>query len=462
MLKIYNTLYKKKQIFKPLEGNKVSIYVCGMTVYDHCHLGHGRNMVAFDVIVRWLRFINYDVNYVRNITDIDDKIILCSQKNNESCENLTNRMILSMHEDESKLNILRPNVEPRATEHISNICSMIQTLIEKDYAYLSKNGDVYYRVEKFSSYGRLSRKNIATLYNGVRVKVNKLKENQLDFVLWKKSKPGEPAWISPWSLGRPGWHIECSAMSTSCLGKRFDIHGGGNDLQFPHHENEIAQAEAATDHHYANFWTHCGMIRINGEKMSKSLNNFFTIKSILKKYHPEVVRYFLTFSHYRSPIDFSEENLVEAKNSVERFYFCLRNLPLLESPPADNNFFRNRFLEAMNDDFNTPEAFAVLFDMVREINILKKKSISLAASLAVDLKGLAKVLGILRIDANDFFQERSKSKAEITDIDRLINKRIDARKNKDWMTSDKIREDLSNIGVHLEDSENGTTWRYTN
>jgi cysteinyl-tRNA synthetase len=309
VLTIYNTLTKSKEVFKPLDGNKVRMYVCGMTVYDYCHLGHGRSMVAFDLVTRWLRFSGYDLTYVRNITDIDDKIINRANENGESFDALTERMIAAMHEDEARLNILKPDMEPRATDHIPGMHAMIQTLIDKGYAYAPGNGDVYYRVGKFMGYGKLSRKKIEDLRIGARIEVDEAKQDPLDFVLWKGVKPGEPSWESPWGAGRPGWHIECSVMSTCCLGETFDIHGGGSDLEFPHHENEIAQSEAATGKTYANAWMHCGMIRINGEKMSKSLNNFFTIRDVLDKYHPEVVRYLLVSSHYRSAINYSEDNL---------------------------------------------------------------------------------------------------------------------------------------------------------
>lgn len=305
MLQIYNTLSKTKEVFTPLVGNQVRMYVCGMTVYDYCHLGHGRSMVAFDVITRWLRHRGYDLTYVRNITDIDDKIINRANENDEPFDVLTERMIAAMHEDEARLNILKPDQEPRATDHIAGMHAMIQTLIDKGYAYAPGNGDVYYRVGKFAGYGKLSRRRVEDLRIGARIEPGEAKEDPLDFVLWKGAKPGEPSWSSPWGEGRPGWHIECSVMSTCCLGDSFDIHGGGNDLEFPHHENEIAQSEAATGKPYAKSWLHCGMITINGEKMSKSLGNFFTIREVLEKYHPEVVRYLLIASHYRSPINYS-------------------------------------------------------------------------------------------------------------------------------------------------------------
>src|SRR3989338_8874557 len=379
MLSIYNTLTKRKEPFTPLEGNKVRMYVCGMTVYDYCHIGHGRSMVAFDVVTRWLRHSGYDLTYVRNITDIDDKIINRARDNGEAFEVLTERMIAAMHEDEARLNILPPDLEPRATEHIAGMHAMIQTLIDKGYAYAPGNGDVYYRVGKFAGYGKLSRKKIEDLRIGARSEVDEAKQDPLDFVLWKGVKPGEPSWESPWGPGRPGWHIECSVMSTCCLGETFDIHGGGNDLEFPHHENEIAQSEAATGTLYASTWMHGGMIRINGEKMSKSLNNFFTIRDVLAVYQPEVVRYLLVSCLYRSPITYSEDSLKESKAALERFYPALRGLPAVE--PVGGEAFVQAFSEAMDDDFNTPQACAVLFDMAREVNRLRDSDLTAAARL---------------------------------------------------------------------------------
>lgn len=380
MLQIYNTLSKTKEVFTPLVGNQVRMYVCGMTVYDYCHLGHGRSMVAFDVITRWLRHRGYDLTYVRNITDIDDKIINRANENGEPFDVLTERMIAAMHEDEARLNILKPDQEPRATDHIAGMHAMIQTLIDKGYAYAPGNGDVYYRVGKFAGYGKLSRRRVEDLRIGARIEPGEAKEDPLDFVLWKGAKPGEPSWSSPWGEGRPGWHIECSVMSTCCLGDSFDIHGGGNDLEFPHHENEIAQSEAATGKPYAKSWLHCGMITINGEKMSKSLGNFFTIREVLEKYHPEVVRYLLIASHYRSPINYSEENLREAKAALDRFYNALKGLP--EAAPAEAAEYVERFAAAMDDDFNTAGACAVLFELAREVNRLRESDLSAAAALA--------------------------------------------------------------------------------
>ena len=443
MLSIYNTLTKSKEVFKPLDGNKVRMYVCGMTVYDYCHLGHGRSMVAFDLVTRWLRFSGYDLTYVRNITDIDDKIINRARENGEAFDALTARMIDAMHEDEARLNILKPDMEPRATDYIGGMHDMIQSLIDKGYAYAPGNGDVYYRVGKFLGYGKLSRKKIEDLRIGARIEVDEAKDDPLDFVLW--------------GAGRPGWHIECSVMSTCCLGETFDIHGGGSDLEFPHHENEIAQSEAATGKTYANAWMHCGMIRINGEKMSKSLNNFFTIRDVLDKYPSEVVRYLLVSSHYRSAINYSEDSLKESKGALERFYHALKGLPVAE--PAGGEAYVERFSAAMDDDFGTPEACAVLFEMVREINRLRDSDVAAAAGLAARLKQLASVLGVLQLEADDFLRAGAEGRVDAAEVEALIAARLQARADKNWAESDRIRDQLTAMGVVLEDGKGGTTWR---
>ncbi|WP_200929665.1 cysteine--tRNA ligase [Pseudomonas taeanensis] len=457
MLSIYNTLTKSKDVFTPLVGNQVRLYVCGMTVYDFCHIGHARVMVAFDVVTRWLRHRGYDVNYVRNITDIDDKIIKRAQENGEPFEALVERMIAAMHEDEARLSVLRPDQEPRATGHIPGMHTMIQSLIDKGFAYAPGNGDVYYRVGKFVGYGKLSRKKIEDLRVGARIEVDESKQDPLDFVLWKGAKPGEPSWPSPWGAGRPGWHIECSVMSTCCLGETFDIHGGGPDLVFPHHENEIAQSEAATGKLYANAWMHAGAVRVDGEKMSKSLGNFFTIREVLEKYHPEVVRYLLVSSHYRSPINYSEDSLKEAKGALERFYHSLRGLP--EVPAAGGEAFVERFGAAMDDDFNSPEACAVLFELTREINRLRDTDQQAAAGLAARLKELAGVLGVLQLQPDAFLQAGAAGKVDAAEVDALIAARLQARAEKNWAESDRIRDQLSAMGVVLEDGKGGTTWR---
>ncbi|KAF1056062.1 MAG: Cysteine--tRNA ligase [Pseudomonas delhiensis] len=455
-LQIYSTLSKTKDAFKPLVGNQVRMYVCGMTVYDFCHIGHARVMVAFDVIARWLRQRGYDLTYVRNITDIDDKIIRRAQENGEPFEALTERMIAAMHEDEARLSVLRPDIEPRATGHIAGMHAMIQTLIDKGFAYAPGNGDVYYRVGKFVGYGKLSRKKIEDLRIGARIEVDESKEDPLDFVLWKGAKPGEPSWESPWGAGRPGWHIECSVMSTCCLGDTFDIHGGGPDLVFPHHENEIAQSEAATGKPYAAAWMHAGAVRVDGEKMSKSLGNFFTIREVLEKYHPEVVRFLLVSSHYRSPINYSEDNLKEARGALERFYTALRGLP--QAVPAGGDDFAERFAAAMDDDFNTPEAVAVLFEMAREVNRLRETDLATAAALAARLRELASLLGVLQLEADSFLQAGA-ARVDTAQVDALIQARLEARASKNWAESDRIRDELAAMGVVLEDGKGGTTWR---
>tara|TARA_Y100000814_G_scaffold221255_1_gene165455 strand:+ start:9 stop:1319 length:1311 start_codon:yes stop_codon:yes gene_type:complete len=433
------------------------MYVCGMTVYDFCHIGHARVMVAFDVVARWFRHRGYDLTYVRNITDIDDKIIKRANENGETFEQLTERMIAAMHEDEARLNVLRPDQEPRASQHIEGMFSMIQTLIDKGYAYAPGNGDVYYRVGKFEGYGKLSRRKIEDLKIGARIEVDEAKQDPLDFVLWKAAKPGEPSWTSPWGEGRPGWHIECSVMSTCCLGNTFDIHGGGPDLVFPHHENEIAQSEAATGEQYAAAWMHAGAVRVDGEKMSKSLGNFFTIREVLEKYHPEVVRYLLVSSHYRSAINYSEDNLKEAKGALERFYIALKGMP--DAAPAGGEAFAERFGAAMDDDFNSPEACAVLFEMVREVNRLKETDVAAAAALAASLRQLAEVLGVLQLDADTFLQAGAAGKVDAAEVEALIAARLQARADKNWAESDRIRDQLTSMGVVLEDGKGGTTWR---
>ena len=456
---LYNTLTKRKEPLQPLNGSDVSMYVCGMTVYDFCHIGHARVMIAFDVISRWLRHSGYNLTYVRNITDIDDKIIRRAQENGEPFTALTDRMIAAMHEDEARLGVQRPDQEPRATDHVAGMHQMIQTLIDKGYAYAPGNGDVYYRVGKFRDYGKLSRKKIEDLRIGARIEVDEAKEDPLDFVLWKGAKAGEPSWSSPWGDGRPGWHIECSVMSTCCLGETFDIHGGGPDLVFPHHENEIAQSEAATGKNYANTWMHAGAVRVDGEKMSKSLGNFFTIRDVLEKYAPEVVRYLLVSSHYRSPINYSEDNLREAKGALERFYRGLQGLPAAD--PVGGEEFTERFTAAMNDDFNTPEACAVLFEMVREVNRLRTTDEAAAAALAAQLRALAEPLGILQGDAESFLHG-VEGNVDVAQIEALISARLQARTDKNWAESDRIRDELAAMGVELADSKGETTWRLVN
>jgi len=457
MLKIYNSLAKCKQDFVPLTANKVKLYVCGMTVYDYCHLGHARVMVVFDMIVRWFRESGYDVTYVRNITDIDDKIIIRAQENQETIETLTGRFIRAMNEDSSALGVLPPSFEPRATQYIESMISMIQILIEKDFAYAAANGDVFYAVDKFPDYGKLSGKVAANLNAGERVAVNPHKRNPLDFVLWKAVKANEPFWTAPWGKGRPGWHIECSAMCENYLGEHFDIHGGGQDLQFPHHENEIAQSEAAHDTPFVNYWMHNGFVRVDNEKMSKSLGNFFTVREILANYQPEVVRFFILRAHYRSPLNYSDSHLEDAKHALDRLYTALKGNIVTNKPKLDwNNIHAQRFMGAMNDDFNTPEAIAVLFDLANETN---KKSLKQGADL---LKGLGGILGLLQQDPQQYFQDDASlgdSAYTSEQIEDLIQERVTARKEGDYARADQIRKDLFNAGVVLEDNPQGTGWR---
>jgi cysteinyl-tRNA synthetase len=461
-LKIYNTLTSQKEVFQSIEPKKVKMYVCGMTVYDYCHIGHARVLVSFDVITRYLRHIGYDVNYIRNITDVDDKIFVRAAENGEAYDVLTQRFIDAMHEDEAALSVVSPDQEPRATAYIQEIINMIQRLIENDYAYAADNSDVYYAIDKFEDYGKLSKRNTDELLAGSRVDVEKHKHNPLDFVLWKAAKPGEASWQSPWGDGRPGWHIECSAMSTCCLGDTFDIHGGGPDLKFPHHENEIAQSEGATGKKYVNYWMHAGAVRVNKEKMSKSLGNFFTIREVLEKYSAEVIRYFLVSSHYRSQVDYSEDNLVEANATLDRLYQGLRGL-------SDSDFFSEaleqsyvaRFKTAMDDDFNTPEALAVMFDLVRELNVARNDQAANVAQLASTLKTLGETLGILQLDPEAYFKGESSDGLSNDDIDLLVTDRTSARTNKNWAESDRIRDLLLEQGITLDDSTTGTRWRRT-
>jgi cysteinyl-tRNA synthetase len=458
MLQIYNSLTKEKETFTPIEPGKVRLYVCGMTVYDYCHVGHARVLVMFDVVVRYLRARGFDVTYVRNITDIDDKIIKRASENGETIDALTARFIDAMHEDADQLGVLRPDQEPRATRHMGEIIRMIETLIARGFAYAAPNRDVYYRVRSFPHYGQLSGKSIDDLQVGARVEADESKDDPLDFVLWKAAKPGEPYWDSPWGQGRPGWHIECSAMSTCCLGNHFDIHGGGLDLQFPHHENEIAQSEGATGEKFVNLWMHNGFVRVDDEKMSKSLGNFFTIREVLKKYDPEVVRYFILASHYRSPLNYGDESLEQAKSALTRLYTALKDLPQASAPTASDH--ERRFNDAMDDDFNTPIAVSVLFDLARDINKLRADDPTQAAVLGALLCRLGGILGILQRTADDYLKAGSTAGGlSDVDIDALIAQRIAARKAKNFAESDRIRDELKAKGVILEDGPGGTTWR---
>lgn len=458
-MQIYDTLTQRKAPLRPIEPGKIRMYVCGMTVYDLCHLGHARVMVAFDVVTRFLRHRGYDVSYVRNITDVDDKIIRRARENGESMDQLTNRMIAAMHEDERALGVLAPDAEPRATAFIAQIIAMIETLITKGHAYVADNRDVYFAIDSFEGYGKLNKRKLEDLLAGARVDVEEAKRSPADFVLWKAAKPEEESWPSPWGAGRPGWHIECSAMSTCCLGDTFDIHGGGPDLKFPHHENEIAQSEAATGKPFVNVWMHAGAVRVDKEKMSKSLGNFFTIREILAKHPAEVVRFFLVASHYRSQIDYSSQSLAEAHSALSRFYSALRGLSKKSGEPESE--WDRRFMAAMDDDFNTPEAFAVLFELVREINrVRKEQGDQEAGALAAVLVRLGGVLGLLQQDPELFFQSQGAAEGLAPgEIERWIQARADARDNRDFAEADRIRYWLKEQGVILDDSRAGTTWR---
>ena len=466
MLQIHNNLTGKKEPFKPIDKNNVRMYVCGMTVYDLCHIGHGRVLVVFDVIYRYLCQIygSDHVTYVRNVTDIDDKIIQRANENNEDFRVLTQRFIQAMHEDAKALSVLQPSHEPHATAYMDQIISMIEKLIENGYAYTSGKGDIYYDVSRFENYGKLSGKQTEDLRAGARVEVEIAKDDPLDFVLWKAAKPHEPSWPSPWGDGRPGWHIECSAMSTHCLGNHFDIHGGGHDLQFPHHENEIAQSEGATGETFVNTWVHNGFVRIDDEKMSKSLGNFFTIREVLKKYDPEVIRYFILSSHYRSPLNYSDQHLDNARAALTTFYTALRGLDLKaeNNPVASKSEYHQRFFAAMDDDFNTADALAVLFDLAHEINRIRTTKEERASQLGQDLKQLASLLGLLQRVPTEFLQGTnnvSESELSNDDIEAMINQRNAARAAKDWSESDRLRDALAAQGIILEDGPQGTTWR---
>ena len=457
MLKIFNTLKREKEIFTPIHPNQVGMYVCGVTVYDLCHIGHGRTFVSFDVIARYLRYLGYHLIYVRNITDVDDKIIKRALENHETCEHLVDRMVAEMYKDFDALNIQRPDFEPRATHHIPEIIALVQRLIDNGHAYVAQNGDVMFDVDSFPEYGKLSRQDLSQLQAGARVEINDIKKNPMDFVLWKMSKENEPSWQSPWGAGRPGWHIECSAMNCKQLGEHFDIHGGGSDLMFPHHENEIAQSCCAHGGAYVNYWLHSGMIMVDKEKMSKSLGNFFTIRDVLQHYDAESVRYFLLTAHYRSQLNYSEENLKLAHSALERLYTALRGTDA-NATAAGGEQFIEAFKAAMDDDFNTPGALSVLFDMARELNKLKAEQNPQTDAFAARLRELAGVLGLLYQDPETFLQAGIDDD-ETKTIEALIAQRNQARANKDWATADAARDKLAAMGVVIEDGANGTTWR---
>ena len=462
MLRIHNSLTGEKEEFKPLLPNQVRMYVCGMTNYDYIHVGHARMLVAFDLVQRYLRSLGFEVTYVRNITDIDDKIIERAAANGENWADLARRFTVAMHEDCAVLGLQQPDLEPRATEFIGPIIAMIQTLIEKGYAYEASSGDVMYSVRKFPQYGRLSGKKIDDLRSGSRVQVDEAKHDPLDFVLWKRAKPGEPFWESPWGLGRPGWHIECSAMSTSLLGSYFDLHGGGEDLKFPHHENEIAQSCAACDSPFVRLWMHNGFVRVNDEKMSKSLGNFFTVREVLKTLRdPEVLRFFLLSSHYRGPINYSAAQLAQADETLLGLYRALKDSGSAHGIAADPAEVA-RFRQAMDDDFNTPEALAVLQGVARGLNSAKAAGDVTKASLAAaTLRAMGDILGVLQQDP-DVYLKRSAGTKNLSDqeIEALLNARRAARAAKDFAESDRIRDKLTAAGVVLEDKPGGSTeWR---
>ena len=459
MLKIYNTLSHRKEDFRPIKKDKVGIYVCGLTVYDYTHLGHARMLVAFDVIVRHLRAKGMDVHYVRNITDVDDKILSRAAENKEVFSDLTARFIHAMHEDEKALSVLPPDSEPRATSYIPEMINIIEILIQKDHAYKADNGDVYFSVPNFPDYGKLSRKRMDELLEGARIEIGELKRDPRDFVLWKSSPDGSVGWDSPWGYGRPGWHIECSAMSMDTLGECFDIHGGGSDLLFPHHENEIAQSCCATGAKFANYWMHNGPLRVDNEKMSKSLGNFFTVKEVLKEYSPEVVRYLLISSHYRSPINYSEESLKLSAKALERIYIGLKGLDIANAKSLTNSRYEKAYFEAMDDDFNTPEALSVLFQMVAELNKIRETNVSLACQLGKLILRLGNYLGILYSDSDKFLMGEGISAVNKDEIEKLIAERESARAEKNWQRADEIRDQLVDMKVIVEDSASGSDWR---
>ncbi len=452
---VYNSLSRQKEPLIPLQPGKIGMYVCGMTVYDRCHLGHARSMVCFDVIVRFLRYSGLNVTYVRNITDIDDKIITRSAERGISFQDLTQEQIALMHADARVLGTLPPDFEPCASQHIPQIIALIQRLYDSGYAYVTQQGDVCFQVEKFKDYGKLSQQDLSKLIAGSRVEIDQDKLSPVDFVLWKKAKPNEPAWASPWGEGRPGWHIECSAMSMAQLGEEFDIHGGGLDLQFPHHENEIAQSEAATEHSYARYWLHVGMLQVNDEKMSKSLGNFFTIADVVQAYHPEIIRYFLLSSHYRSTLNYSPETILNSMKALMRLYQSLRSISIDDTTEIDSDWTQ-RFCATMQDDFNTPEALAVLFQLSHEMN--KTQSQTLAATL----KHLGSILGILQNPVETFLQAMVMVPSEGVskeEIEQFIDARNQARLDKNWQRADEIRHALLEQGIELEDTKSGTIWR---
>ena len=458
MLKIFDSLNGEKRPFQSLQPGIAKLYVCGITAYDYCHLGHARVMVVFDTVVRYLRAQGLQVTYVRNITDIDDKIIKRARELDEDYRALSERFVAAMHEDGDALGLLRPDQEPRATVHMPQIIAMIERLLAQGYAYVGGNGDVYYDVSRFSSYGKLSGRRLDELQAGARVEVEEAKDDPLDFVLWKLAKPGEPSWESPWGAGRPGWHIECSAMATCCLGNHFDIHGGGMDLKFPHHENEIAQSEAATGETFVNYWMHVGFVQVGEEKMAKSLGNFVTIRDVLARHPGEVLRYYILGSHYRSPLAYGEAQMEAAGQSLRRLYGALADLPPAEPQAGDH---AQSFQQAMEDDFNTPRALAVLFDMAREINRLRNQDVAQAAHLAAGMRRLAEPLGLLQHPPAEFLRGGAVHQdIDAEQIEQLIQARQEARQRRDFAAADRIRDELAERGIVLEDTATGTKWRF--
>ncbi len=457
MLNIFDTLRRSKDVFQPITPGEVKLYVCGVTIYDYCHIGHARTYVAFDVVVRYLRAKGYKVTYVRNITDVDDKIIRRANENNEAIDAVTERFTAAMHDDFDKLNLLRPDIEPTVTGHMGDIITMIETLIARGHAYVADDGDVLFDVSSFNNYGKLSKQNLEQLQAGSRVDVAQNKTDPLDFVLWKRAKADEPSWPSPWGEGRPGWHIECSAMNKRHLGEHFDIHGGGSDLIFPHHENEVAQSCCANDSDYVNYWMHSGMVQVDAVKMSKSLGNFFTIRDVLAEYDAETVRYFLVSSHYRSQLNYSTDNLDQARAGLERLYTALRDAAPAEFDETLAGPYVRRFEQAMDDDFNVPEALPVLFDLAREVNRAEPEQ---AAKFAAILKHLGGVLGLLQQAPEHFLQSgASGSETDNAAIEALIARRNEARANKDWAAADAARDELLALNIELEDTPQGTRWR---
>ncbi|OGT08935.1 MAG: cysteine--tRNA ligase [Gammaproteobacteria bacterium GWE2_37_16] len=473
MLHLYNTPSKTKEPLQPIKPGKIGLYVCGLTVYNYCHVGNARVSVVFDVLTRYLRTLGYEVTYVRNITDIDDKIIHRAQVLRMSVPELTQQFILALHEDEAALGNIPPTAEPRATDNIPEMIALIDTLLREKYAYIAKNGDIYYEVSKFKAYGEFAHQNLDNLRAGTRVEVETAKRDPLDFVLWKKAKPGEPSWASPWGDGRPGWHTECVVMSALHLDERFDIHGGGADLKFPHHQNEVAQAEAIYNHPVVNIWMHVGFVEFNHEKMSKSKGNFFTLREVLKEYHPEVVRLFLLSSHYRSPLDYTVENLNMTHASLRRLYTAIKDVKekmIIDATMIDHIRKNNleidavyqQFFAGMNDDLNTPLAISYLFNLAHNINKLREQGdIVQVEQYATVLRYLGRnIFGILQKNPDTFLRGDS-SGLDVNKIEQLINERQEARKNKDWKTSDQVRDELTRMGVELEDTPTGTSWKKT-